>query len=167
MHKHIGGWLSRRSTVNLAYHSVVICLGPLFIDFMTWRVVVNAEVIGNVTPLWWVTKLKQHGKFSYGIVLLHENAYPHTANAIQKLLRKSKWDVFCHSSPHLWPELFILWFQCSWTRKFWDKFSPVEQLQDFNANTLSAWDNNYDKYFSSKIIFFCSRTIGLLFIGHP
>ena len=32
-----------------------------------------------------------------GVILLHDNARPHTANTITALLQKFKWEVLCHA----------------------------------------------------------------------
>ena len=56
---------------------------------------------------WWDTRLSyRRDKLSCGIVLLHDNAHPHTARQTQTLLfEQFHWDIFEHSqySPDLAP----------------------------------------------------------------
>ena len=50
-------------------------------------------------------QIKTPGKLTCGVILLHDNARPHTANTITALLLKFKWQVLGHPpySPHLPP----------------------------------------------------------------
>ena len=61
----------------------------------------------NSIPLF---RKKRGGMLSSGIVLLHENARPHTAAATKRLLKRPRWEVFDHppSSSRTWlPVIFI------------------------------------------------------------
>ena len=53
-------------------------------------------------------KSKQPGKLIRGVILLHDNARPHTANTITALLQKFKWEILGHPlySPDL--SLFVI-----------------------------------------------------------
>ena len=58
--------------------------------------------------------LGRRGKFSRGIVLLHDNTRSHTARQIKALLReKLHWDIFQHSpyNPDLAPSDFFLFLK--------------------------------------------------------
>jgi hypothetical protein len=46
--------------------------------------------------------------FSWGVVMLHDNARPHTASAVQDLIAIFGWQQFCHPpySPDLEPSNF-------------------------------------------------------------
>ncbi|GFY03306.1 histone-lysine N-methyltransferase SETMAR [Trichonephila clavipes] len=68
--------------------------GILLIEFMMRGTTINSEV--------YCCTLK---KLSSGVVLLHDNACPHTA--VREVLRKFKWDVFQHPpySPDLVPSV--------------------------------------------------------------
>jgi hypothetical protein len=50
----------------------------------------------------------KRSRLSEGILLLHNNAHPHTVARILKTLRKLKWEVVEHPaySPHLTPSDF-------------------------------------------------------------
>ena len=50
----------------------------------------------TLTTLRQAIKSKRSGKLSGGIILLHNNARPHTANTITALLQKFKWEVIGH-----------------------------------------------------------------------
>ena len=49
-----------------------------------------------MTTLRQAIKSKRPGKLTRGVILLHNNARPHTANTITALLQKFKWEVLGH-----------------------------------------------------------------------
>jgi len=53
---------------------------------------------------------KRRGMLSSGIVLLHDNARPHTATQTAQLLQQFRWEVFDHPpySPNLTPRDYHL-----------------------------------------------------------
>jgi histone-lysine N-methyltransferase SETMAR len=53
---------------------------------------------------------KRRGMLTYGVVLLHDNAHPHTAAYTQALLEHFNWVVFDHPpySPDLAPSDYYL-----------------------------------------------------------
>ena len=86
--------------------------GPLLIDFLLCRTTVNAQRYSQtLTILCQAIKLKQPGKLTSEVILLHDNAKPHTANTIMALLQKFKWKVLGHPpySPDLSLQLCHLW----------------------------------------------------------
>ena len=68
--------------------------GPFLIDFLQHGTTVNAQHYSQtLTALRQAIISKRSGKLSRGVILLHENARPHTANTITALLQKFKWEV--------------------------------------------------------------------------
>ena len=80
--------------------------GPLLIDFLQRGRTVNAQHYSQtLTTLRQAIKSKRPGKPTRGVILLHDNARPHTAKTITSLWQKFEWDVLCHPpySPDLSP----------------------------------------------------------------
>jgi len=60
---------------------------------------------------------KKRGMLTSGVVLLHDNAHPHTAAHTQALLQKFRWDMFDH--PHYSPDLAPSDFHLFLRTKVW------------------------------------------------
>ncbi|GBM72519.1 hypothetical protein AVEN_263464-1 [Araneus ventricosus] len=62
------------------------------------------------SPLCEAIRLKRPGMLNDGVILLHDNARPHTARKTQELLQKFKWEVWSHPpySPDLAPSDYFL-----------------------------------------------------------
>ena len=72
----------------------------------TVQTTVNARRYSQtLSTLHQAIKLKRPGKLNHGVILLHDNERPHTANTITTLLQKFKWEVLSHPpySPNLSP----------------------------------------------------------------
>ncbi|GBL77715.1 Mariner Mos1 transposase [Araneus ventricosus] len=85
--------------------------GILLIEFMTRGTTINSEVYcRTLKKLKRAIQNKSRGLLSSGVVLLHDNARPHTALRTGEVLLKFKWDVFQHPSysPNLTPSDFHL-----------------------------------------------------------
>ncbi|GBN42211.1 Mariner Mos1 transposase [Araneus ventricosus] len=79
---------------------------PLLIDLLEHGARVNAQLYSvTLTKLRKAMKSKHPSKISRGVILLHDNARPHTAKAAKELLQKFKWKVLSHPpySPDLSP----------------------------------------------------------------
>ncbi|GBO03117.1 Mariner Mos1 transposase [Araneus ventricosus] len=73
--------------------------GILLIEFMTRGTTINSEVYcRTLKKLKRAIQNKSRGRLSSGVVLLHDNARPHTALRTGEFLLKFKWDVFQHPS---------------------------------------------------------------------
>ena len=69
--------------------------GILLIDFLTTGDTVNAEhYCETLQKLQWAIQNKRHGMLSVGVVLLHDNAWPHMARPWTHLLQEFSWEVF-------------------------------------------------------------------------
>ena len=76
-----------------------------------------------------------------GVVLLHDNAHPHTAARTQALLQKFRWDLFDHSlySPDLALSDFHLFSQMEvWLRTPHLHVNTNEELMDGVKDWLSS-----------------------------
>ncbi|GBM51790.1 Histone-lysine N-methyltransferase SETMAR [Araneus ventricosus] len=85
--------------------------GILLIEFMTRGTTINSQVYcRTLKKLKRAIPNKRRGLLSSGVVLLHDNARPHTAVGAGAVLHKLKWDVFQHPpySPDLAPSDFHL-----------------------------------------------------------
>jgi len=89
--------------------------GVLLVEFMEPGTTINAAVYcDTLRRLRRAIQNKRRGLLTSGIVLLHDNARPHSAGLTKNLLRQFHWDVFDHppyspdlapSDFHLFPEL--------------------------------------------------------------
>ena len=85
--------------------------GILRIDFLERGLTINADAYcETVRKLRWAIQNKRRGMLSSGIVLLHDNARPHTAARTAQLLQQFRWEVFDHPpySPDLAPSDYHL-----------------------------------------------------------
>ena len=85
--------------------------GPLLIDFPQHGITVHAQRCSQTvtTPLQAI-KSKRPGKLTRVVILIHDNARPHTANTITALLQKFKWEGLGHPpySPDLSPCDYVI-----------------------------------------------------------
>ena len=85
--------------------------GVLLVDFMPHNTTINADAHCATLRLCKAIQNRRRGKLSRGIVLIHDNARPHTARLTQTLLHNEfHWDTFEHPpySPDLAPSDFHL-----------------------------------------------------------
>lgn len=85
--------------------------GVLLVEFMERGTTITAASYSvTLQRLRRAIQNKRRGMLSSGIVLLHDNARPHTAAVTKKLLQRFRWEVFDHPpySPDLAPSDFHL-----------------------------------------------------------
>ena len=85
--------------------------GIVLIDFLERGLTINADdYCETVRKLRRAIQNKRRGMLSSGIVLLHDNARPHTAARTAQLLQQLRWEVFDHPpySPDLAPSDYHL-----------------------------------------------------------
>jgi len=72
--------------------------GVLLVDFMPRNTTINADAYcATLRRLRKAIQTSSRGKLSRGIVLIHDNARPHTARQTQTLLHDAfRWDTFDH-----------------------------------------------------------------------
>ncbi|KAJ4428773.1 hypothetical protein ANN_25766 [Periplaneta americana] len=83
--------------------------GVLLLDFMPKGTTINANrYCETLRKLRRAFQNKRRGKLSRGVVLLHDNARPHTAASTRELLDQFGWEIFDHPpySPDLAPSDF-------------------------------------------------------------
>ncbi len=85
--------------------------GVLLEEFLPSGNTINAQrYCETLKKLRTAIKNKRPGLLTRGVVLMHDNARPHSARITQELLQTFKWDVFSHPpySPDLAPSDFFL-----------------------------------------------------------
>ncbi|GBM90647.1 Histone-lysine N-methyltransferase SETMAR [Araneus ventricosus] len=111
--------------------------GILLIEVMTRGTTINSVVYcRKLKKLKRAIQNKRRGLLSSGVVLLHDNARPHTPVRTGQVLRKFKWDVFQHSpyNPDMAPSDFHLFT----AMKRWlggQHFADDEELK----NAVTHW----------------------------
>jgi histone-lysine N-methyltransferase SETMAR len=117
--------------------------GVLLVNFMEPGTTINADVYcQTLRRLRRAIQNKRRGMLSSGVVLIHDNARPHTAAVTRELLAQFQWDVFDHPpySPDLAPSDFHLFLEL----KTWlggQRFHTNDELRDAvltHLNTLAA-----------------------------
>ena len=87
------------------------CKGILLVDYLPRGTTVNAERYCDVlTKLRATIKRKRPGLLTRKVLLMHDNARPHSAKKTQDLLGQFNWEIFSHPlySPDLAPSDFHL-----------------------------------------------------------
>ena len=82
------------------------CMGPLLVDFLERGATINAKCNADtLQKLRRAMKSERPGMLSDGIILLHDNARPHTANLARDKLQRFGWETLQHPpySPDLSP----------------------------------------------------------------
>ena len=89
--------------------------GVLLVDFMSRNTTINADAYrATLRHLRKAIQNRRRGKLSRGIVLMHDNACPHTARQTQTLLHEAfHWDTFDHPpyNPDLAPSELLPLFE--------------------------------------------------------
>lgn len=121
------------------------CKGPLLVEFMDPGTTITAATYcETLKRLRRAIQNKRRGKLSSGIVLLHDNARPHTARTSKELLENFGWELFDHPpySPDLAPSDFHLFTKM----KVWlgqQRFNTNEELktsvQDWLTTQAATW----------------------------
>jgi len=71
--------------------------GVLLIEFVETGTTITSETYcETLKKLQRAIENKRRGMLTLGVVLLHDNASPHTAARTQALLQKFRWDFFDH-----------------------------------------------------------------------
>ena len=114
--KHLGSPWTRKFKVMKSAGKVMATVfwdqkGVLPVDFLEMEATINAAVYGaTLERLWAAIRRKHPGLLSKGVLLLRNNARPHTANATQELLWHFQWGILEHPpcSPDLVPSDYHL-----------------------------------------------------------
>jgi [histone H3]-lysine36 N-dimethyltransferase SETMAR len=85
--------------------------GVLLVDFMERGTTITADVYcETLNKLRRAIQNRRRGKLSSGVILLHDNARPHTAAKTQEKIQDFRWELFNHPpySPDLAPSDYFL-----------------------------------------------------------
>lgn len=114
--------------------------GVLLVDFMVQGTTITSEVYREtLKKLRRAIQNKRRGLLSSGVVLLHDNARPHTAARTQDLLNHFNWEVFNHPpySPDLAPSDYHLFSHMkNWLRT--QRFGNNDELTTGVQSWLSS-----------------------------
>ncbi|KAJ4448812.1 hypothetical protein ANN_00203 [Periplaneta americana] len=112
--------------------------GVLLLDFMPKGTTINANrYCETLRKLRRAIQNKRRGMLSRGVVLLHDNARPHTAASTRELLDQFGWEIFDHPpySPDLAPSDFHLFI------KLKDFLGGTRFGSDELKKTVNTWLN--------------------------
>jgi hypothetical protein len=102
----------RFTTSSLSLHFPQISRSLPRVEFLPQGSTINAGVYcDTLKKLHRAIQNKRRGMLSRGVVMLHDNARPHTAAATQDLIAKFGWEQFDH--PPYSPDLAPSDFMCS------------------------------------------------------
>jgi len=114
--------------------------GVLLVEFMERRSTITADVYcKTLEKLRRAIQNRRRGKLSSGIILLHDNARPHTAAKTQEKIQNFRWDLIDHPpySPDLAPSDYFLFLHF----KQWisgQRFESDEELQTATINWFNC-----------------------------
>jgi hypothetical protein len=114
--------------------------GVLMVEFMQkWTTVMSEVYSETLKKLHRAIQNKRHGMLTFGVVLHHDNAHPHTGAHTLALLEYINWELFDHppDSPDLAPSdyhLFTYLKNCLGSQRF----SNNEELMEGVKTWLSS-----------------------------
>lgn len=118
----------------------------LLVDFMPRNTTINADAYcATLRRLRQAIQNRRRGKLSRGIVLIHDNARPHTARQTQTLLHDAfHWDTFDHPpySPDLAPSDFYLFSKMKEHlagKRFTDDEDLQHAVMDWLNSQAAVW----------------------------
>lgn len=128
--------------------------GILLIDFLPRGQTIKADVYcETLRKLCHAIQNNRRGLLSKGVVFLHDNARPHTANVTKNLLQGFGWDVFDHPpySPDLAPSDFHLFLHL---KSFLggQHFNNDEELKENVSNWLKTQAANFYEEGIQKLV---------------
>ena len=130
--------------------------GVLLVDFMPRNTTINADAYcSTLRHLRKVIQNRRRGKLSRGIVLIHDNACPHSARQTQALLHGAfHWDTFDHPpySPDMAPSDFFFFSKMK-EHIALKRFTDHEDLQHavmdwWNSQTAFLYEEGISKLVS-------------------
>jgi len=122
-------------------------LQVLLVDFMPRNTTINADAYCATLRrlLRQAIQNRRRGKLSRGIILIHDNARPHTARQTQTLLHDAfHWDTFDHPpySPDLAPSDFYLFSKMKEHvagKRFTDDEDLQHAVMDWLNSQVAIW----------------------------
>ena len=126
--------------------------GVLLVDFLPQGSTINAGVCcDTLQKLCCAIQNERRGMLSQGVVMIYDNACPHTAAAMQNLITTFGWEQFDHSpySPDLAPSDFHLFLHLKSFlagRRFHDDSEVKEAITTcFASQAASLYDEGIQK----------------------
>ena len=127
--------------------------GILLIDFLPRGETVNAErYCATLQKLRRAIQNKRRGMLTAGVVLLHDNARPHTARRTAAVLTEFGWELFPHPpySPDLAPSDFHVFLHLKKFLSSGERFHNDEELKTsvtrwFNSQAAEFYDTGIQK----------------------
>ncbi len=129
----------------------------------TNKTITAAHYCDTLMRLRTAVKRKRPGLLSHSVILLHDNARPHSATITRLLLEDFKWDVFQHSpySPDLTPSDYHLFLQLksalgglrfqsnaeviAWCRKFFQNLDTANYSRGI-SKLVDRFEKCLEKY---------------------
>ena len=101
-------------------------------------------------------KSKRPGKLTRGVILIHDNARPHTTNTITALLQKFNWEVLGHPpySPHLSPCDYAIFVPLKKAMR--GKLFTSDDVKQYVWNRFTMQPQNFTRQPFTALC--CSRT---------
>ncbi|KAJ4436264.1 hypothetical protein ANN_18895 [Periplaneta americana] len=127
--------------------------GILFIDFLPRGETMNADrYCETLRKLRRVIQNKRRGMLTAGVVLLHDNARPHTAQRTAAVLTEFGWELFDHPpyKPDLAPSDFHVFLHLKKFLSSGDRFGNDEELKTsvtrwFHSQAAEFYDRGMQK----------------------
>lgn len=119
--------------------------GVILVDFMERGSTITADVYcETLTKMKRAIQNRRRGKLSSGVILLHDNARPHTAALTKKKIQDFRWELFDHPpySPDLAPSDYFLFLHL----KKWlggQRFENDEELKTAVVNWFNSQAANF------------------------
>jgi len=126
--------------------------GPIYCDFLEGQRTINSQYYSDIleNKIRPAIRTKRRGLLTEGVILLHDNARPHTAQLTKEKLQKLRWEILPHPpySPDLAPSDFHL-------------FGPLKeglrgkhfQSNEEVKNQVRKWLRDQPKEFYAKGIY--------------
>ncbi len=137
--------------------------GVILIDFMARGTTINGEVYRDtLTRLRKAIKDRRPGRLTQGVLLLCDNARPHTARETCALVEKFKWVTLPHPaySPDLAPSDYHL-FRKLKTDLGGVKFETEEELKNYVVEYFKKLDEKFYEEGFSKLIYRLDKCLNL------
>ncbi|XP_055951552.1 histone-lysine N-methyltransferase SETMAR-like [Argiope bruennichi] len=145
------------------------CKGPLLIDFLEYDTTTNVQrYVKTLNKLKRTIKSKCLGMLTKGMILLHDNAFPHIAHDVATTLHKFHWEVLKHPpyGPDLSPcqdyhifgalkeDLRGRQFASNSELQSWIQLGFHRQPQTFLHDGIDHLVSQWDKYINSYGYYF-------------
>ena len=156
--RHSGSPVKKKFKQTLSVQKVMCTVfwdrkGILLIDFLPRGETVNADhYCETLRKLRRAIQNKRRGMLTAGVVLLHDNARPHTARRTAAVLTEFGWELFDHPpySPDLAPSDFHVFLHLKKFLSYGERFGNDEELKTsvtrwFHSQAAEFYDSGIQK----------------------